>query len=76
MLDKCPLFRQFLKKLPPQLYKEVTKPHPYYIRLKDGRVYVTSMAETAGIDLDMRSIKRHIITRTAQPKVYIARSLV
>lgn len=61
-MHKCPTVKQFLKMFPPgALYNFVTSPKPYYIRLGDGRVYVTSEAETAIINFDRHYAKQKVI---------------
>ena len=61
-MSECPTVKQFLKMLPPgALYNLVTSPKPYYIRLGDGRVYVTSEAETAIINFDRHYAKQKVI---------------
>lgn len=63
-MDQCSLCRQFLKILPPGvLYNFVASPKPYYIRLGDGSVYVTSEAETAIINFDRHYAKQKVITQ-------------
>ena len=66
----CPICRHFLEMLPPGvLYDMVKRPKPYYIRLNDGRVYVTSEAETAIIDFDKKHAKSQVLSKTYKPEV-------
>lgn len=45
------------------------RPKPYYFRLPDGRVYVTSEAETAIIDFDKKYAKNQVLKKTYNPEV-------
>ena len=66
----CPICRHFLDMLPPGVLRDlVMRPKPYYFRLPDGRVYVTSEVETAIIDFDKKYAKNQVLKKTYKPEV-------
>ena len=66
-MSKCPIYQDFLNALPPVTYKELTKPRPYFIKLRDGRVYIPSETEMAVIDFCERYSKTLVLKKTYKP---------
>lgn len=68
-MKECPLYREFISRLPPVPYRELVKPKPYLVNCGRGRVRYTTEAETAMIDFDKRHAKSQVISKTYKPVV-------